>query len=1078
MMTTYKINVLITYIFVIFFLFFLSTGFSQDIPSQISYQGKLSENSRPVNGEKKLNFSFFSESTELWSETHENVQVYNGLYHVILGSIQPIPLTVFDNNSNVQLQIMVDDVVLLPNVNILSVGYAFVAQKALVADRLSDDILFINETMNVGIGINDPKQKLDVSGGIHFGYTENDVPGSIRTDENDIEFYNGEDWLSLLPDSKINMVQIIAGEDINGTNTPVAICMSKDDVILSQTIKTASANAYGMTKIGTTFTIDSATTEIKGISLFLEKNNAPPGIIDFSVYLFDNSTPGQYPVKNIQLETSQINNGWNVFQFSSPLEVVASQQYAIILYVPGGDFENYMKWYYADSNPYTEGLFLTQSKFNAPWLTNESKDLMFQLFSDNRGYRCENLKDRSSEFIGFLSTHESTGNKMNIQTGGIVKGYTSLHKGMGYYFQEDGTISTSPGTGPYAGIAMSDSELLMKTDVMWVKDSKGIHNAHEGNVGIGVKDAQAKLQITNLDDSQDAFVVQQKVEGAKLFRMQLVEGTKNYIIGSFEKIKNGFLIGGIENNNIFLIKTDDLGNYMWTKQLKSNDISFHTLKSIQIAKDGSGIILCGQIDYEYNESYGGRYGVYLIKTDQSCKSISWIKTINSSENYSPQKLLQTLNGGLVIVNAYDRDICIIKLDSFGKFEWVKNFGGYETDNPRAAILTDEDSILVHASSSSNFQNRTGELLLKIDQLGKLERVILLPKALNYNCLMQINEGYLLLGGQGCANLMLIDNELKIKWCKQFYKIENSFSLDVDEKNELTILGQTYNYGAGKRDIIIFHLNKQMEIQWARTIGGTEDDTPFHFIRNTNGFILIGRSYSFSEKDNLLIINTDINAKISDCETCQFVSLPSSNTYTPQTLYLNISDLNRNPPGISLNTFSAQIFSYESKVRNIWDGIENVLTVTKSGKVGIGTETPTHDLQVNGTISSIASYETSDMRFKKDFSPIENALQSIDQFTGYRFYYRTDEFPEKNFPKQRQIGFGAQELANVYPELVYTDDEGILYVDYDKMSAVSIECIKELKTMVEKQQQTIEKLQQTIENQQKQIHDMNERFNSN
>ena len=77
----------------------------------------------------------------------------------------------------------------------------------------------------------------------------------------------------------------------------------------------------------------------------------------------------------------------------------------------------------------------------------------------------------------------------------------------------------------------------------------------------------------------------------------------------------------------------------------------------------------------------------------------------------------------------------------------------------------------------------------------------------------------------------------------------------------------------------------------------------------------------------------------------------------------------------------------------------------------------------------------------------------------------------NFPQKRQFGFIAQELQTEYPELVYTDDQGISYVDYDKMSAILVECVKDLKKIVEKQQQTIEK-------QQKQIDDMNERFNSN
>ena len=976
-MTTDKIKPFMTYIFVITFLFFMSTGFSQDIPSQISYQGKLSENNRPVNGKKKLNFSFFSESKELWSETHENVQVSNGLYHVILGTIDPIPLNVFENKSNVQLQIMVDDVVLLPNVNIVSVGYAFVAQKAVVADRLSGDSLFINQTMNVGIGTNDPKQKLDVSGGIHFGYTENDVPGSIRTDEKDIEFHNGDEWLSLLPDSNINMVQMIAGEEIDGSQKPVAVCMSKDDVILSQTIKTAAANALGMTKIGTTFTIDPGTTEIKGISLYLEKYQTPSGIIDISIFHFDNSIPSQYPVKNIQLEINQIINGWNMFHFSSTLEVEPGQQYAIVLYVPGGDKENYVKWYYADSNPYTDGLFLAQSKFNAPWLTDETKDLMFQIYSDNRGYRCENLKDRSSEFIGFLNTHESTGNEMNIQTSGIVKGYTSLHKGMGYYFQEDGTISTSPGTGQYAGIAISDSEILMKNDVMWVKDSKGIHNAYEGNVGIGVKDAQAKLQITNLDDSQDAFVVQQKVEGKKNYRMQTISIDEMHSYASdIIPTQNGFFIGGISykssNGSLLMMEIDYKGEILWIKNYFNEKYNLRN-ETYLLTKQGE-IIVAGRALYDQNT----KRKVFMMKFDQNGKYL-WGKLIGTNY-YDVQDLFQTTDGNFIITGSSMGQIFIVKIAHNGDFLEEKRYRSSSNLSYYSSTILTDDSIIV----VSNYEKDL--LLLQIDKNLEVQKkqiiFMRMPKVIK-----SVVDGFLILGNTGSLDkteLIKLNQNFEFQWGKHINYNIHLMDFCISANNEFIIVGLTQTGSEPTKSISLIKLNQEHNIQWIRNYGG---DTHIETIKaHDNGIIFGGFSNTSDQKNQIFLVNADFHGNIENCDYCSLTDIqqasildfhPKIESYNNDVFVSSI-----NPEIIEFKVEQFEPKHFKNKI--MWDGIKNVLTVTKSGKVGIGTETPTHDLQVNGTISSLASYETSDIRFKKDLNPIENALQNIDKATGYRF----------------------------------------------------------------------------------------------
>lgn len=108
--------------------------------------------------------------------------------------------------------------------------------------------------------------------------------------------------------------------------------------------------------------------------------------------------------------------------------------------------------------------------------------------------------------------------------------------------------------------------------------------------------------------------------------------------------------------------------------------------------------------------------------------------------------------------------------------------------------------------------------------------------------------------------------------------------------------------------------------------------------------------------------------------------------------------------------------------------------------------------VTGTFSSCITAANvtcpSDFRFKKNIVPIENALSSIFKLNGVRYDWRKDEFPERKFSDKNQIGFIAQELEKIFPEMVHTDEKGFKSVDYGRLTPVLVEAIKELKTMNE------------------------------
>jgi hypothetical protein len=101
---------------------------------------------------------------------------------------------------------------------------------------------------------------------------------------------------------------------------------------------------------------------------------------------------------------------------------------------------------------------------------------------------------------------------------------------------------------------------------------------------------------------------------------------------------------------------------------------------------------------------------------------------------------------------------------------------------------------------------------------------------------------------------------------------------------------------------------------------------------------------------------------------------------------------------------------------------------------------------------------SDARFKQNVEDLHGALDRTLALRGVTFDWRRDEFPERRFSSRRGLGFIAQEVEEIYPELVITGPDGYKSVDYAKVGPILVEAIKAQQKQIEDLARRLERLE--------------------
>ncbi len=117
----------------------------------------------------------------------------------------------------------------------------------------------------------------------------------------------------------------------------------------------------------------------------------------------------------------------------------------------------------------------------------------------------------------------------------------------------------------------------------------------------------------------------------------------------------------------------------------------------------------------------------------------------------------------------------------------------------------------------------------------------------------------------------------------------------------------------------------------------------------------------------------------------------------------------------------------------------------TGRVGIGTSNPGYLLQVgeagDGSEARANAWNMiSDIKYKTDIKKIERPLETVQKLSGVSFTWKSS--------KKKSLGFIAQDVEKVLPETISKGLDGDLAINYDTISAVLVEALKEQQSQIE------------------------------
>lgn len=305
--------------------------------------------------------------------------------------------------------------------------------------------------------------------------------------------------------------------------------------------------------------------------------------------------------------------------------------------------------------------------------------------------------------------------------------------------------------------------------------------------------------------------------------------------------------------NAFLMKIDQQGNHMWTKNFGGSNADW----AMQLVEESdNSIVFAG-----YTNSFGnGGYDIWVVKTDES-GNVIWSKTYGGSDWDFGYSIIKTIDNNYLIAGetysygSGNNDAFLLKINQSGDSLWMKTYGESDLDLAREVVTLPDGKFVFTGTKRSPAQNYTDIWVAKTDDLGNMEWEQTYGSPLN-------DEGHSLVLAQNLTDFIIggtVDTMPSKKIDQYYFKIdaygseicssiyggpENETTHDVCERYNGNgyIAGMTLSYGTGFGDMIVYYPGSNCLWTGGPTLGTVDRDEAWS-IKETldSGYIVVGET---------------------------------------------------------------------------------------------------------------------------------------------------------------------------------------------------------------------------------------------
>ena len=321
-------------------------------------------------------------------------------------------------------------------------------------------------------------------------------------------------------------------------------------------------------------------------------------------------------------------------------------------------------------------------------------------------------------------------------------------------------------------------------------------------------------------------------------------------------------VGPQHGNLIWLLKTDSFGDTMWTQVYGRRQDEYALTEALAQTRDG-GFLIPGTWESHGMESSG----VFLIRTDSLGETL-WTRPVPGLRGV-PRDAKQTHDGGFIVTGRTAIDtlgyIYAIRCDSLGSILWVTYNHGVRSAWAYSVQQTADCGFVIAGSTYVPGRGDWG-YLLRLDSLGDTlwGRAFHVGGGLCYPYEVQVlpDGGFAVggnvdIGGDGFACLIRTDSLGETLWTRRYAGTAHCTSLDLCSDGGF-VLGGTCSSMTGC-DVWILKTSASGDSQWARSLPNNYDEYA-NVVRQTRdgGYISAGAIFFSTSSNDFYLVKTDAN----------------------------------------------------------------------------------------------------------------------------------------------------------------------------------------------------------------------------